>query len=77
LGDWLDEDIRKELTWLNEERAKAAKEEIDASWCTSTWKLDYKTKRDHVALHLEQYHDMFQFKCPEHKLLVIMDDSSG
>jgi hypothetical protein len=83
LGDWLDEDIRKELTWLNEERAKAAKEEIDASWCTSTCKLDYGKNRDqywrnaHMALHLEQYHDMFQYKCPEHELLVIKDNSSG
>jgi hypothetical protein len=29
LGDWQDEDIRKELTWLNEERAKAGKEETE------------------------------------------------
>jgi hypothetical protein len=77
LGAWEDEEVAKELVLLNAEREAAGEVPILPSWSTSTCKLDYGKNRDqywrcpHIKLHLEQHHDMFEFKCPEHEPIVV------
>jgi hypothetical protein len=75
--------LEKELEWLNTERESVGLAKILPSWASSTCKLDYGKNRDiywrcqHMCLHLEQYLDIFEVKCPEHNPIVVFDNSSG
>jgi hypothetical protein len=83
LGEWDGEEVKRELERLNAERLAAGLPPILPSWSSSTCKLDYGKNRDqywrcpHIALHLEQYYDIFEMKCPECDPIVVKDNSSG